>query len=325
MAYSAMLVSQVRMPKASLSDRRLCNMKIDQSPSFEFTKGNISLGYSVVGSGTWSHTHQLIGGSRPKSSVGIAIGSEGQIAVTDMDRSLVRVFRKDGLLQTEFTVTLGRMFRTKMLPSSVAISPNGNYIVAENSQYIKVYTTEGKCQYQFTAMSPNNKPSDKEETKLGSLAMDNQGNLLVGELQHGYINTMSHDPTSQHKVRHLRSIDTGIEPHFMAVNSHHYILVSNYKTVSLLDSTGEFIFDLTPPVYISKWMPSGVCFTQDDEIMVANGNETKDAGIFHYSASGMYLGCITREVKCPYGIGLTENDTKLVVADSYNVKVFRLA
>ena len=299
-------------------------MQIEKAPSFDLLGGNLSLGYSVVESGKWSLT-QMYGKGRVKSSVGVTVSAiDGDVAVTDMDKSVVRIYRNDGLLKAEFTVTLGRIFRTLMLPSNVLIAPNGHILVAENSQYIKVYNTQGKCQYQFTAMSPNNKPSDKEETRLGSLTVDNEGNILVGELKHGYISTMTHDPDSQHKVRHLCSIGTSTDPHFIAVNSHNHILVTDYKTASLIDSTGEFIFDLSPPVYVTEWTPAGVCFTRDDEIIVANGNDTKDAGIFHYSAAGMFLGCITRGVKFPLGIALTDEDKKLVVADSYNVKVFGL-
>ena len=132
-------------------------------------------------------------------------------------------------------------------------------------------------------MSPQQIPSDVEDTSLVSLTMDAKGHLLVGEVNQKYI--------SKHKLdgSHVASIMVDLKPMSIAVTSQDVIIMSDLcKSVHIVDNKGQLLHTVSPPTNVWIWDPMGIaCY--NDIICICN----YDAGIIHcYSVSGEYLSDI---------------------------------
>ena len=174
---------------------------------------------------------------------------------------------------------------------------------------------EGNLKQQLTTKSPDNISSDAQYTQHWGLAIDNQNNLLVGEINHKYI--------SKHQLngKHINSFKVSIHPWYIAVSPRDKIIVSDRnKGVHVLDKGGVHLYSLKPP-HGSSWFPYGMCCTADDTVYIA---DCSTGEIHCYSSkTGAYIGCVTKDVSNPKGLALMDDEEKLVVVQEEEVKIFQ--
>ena len=102
------------------------------------------------------------------------------------------------------------------------------------------------------------------------------------------------------------------------------IVISNSsdKKVQILDQNGQLMCDIKSPA-AGWWQPNGLCCTEDDEIYISS--YSFNAGIYRYSSeTGAYLGCITKDVKNPVGLALSDDGDRILVAQDTSVKILKL-
>ena len=146
----------------------------------------------------------------------VSMTQQGDIAIADhsmMDPS-IQIYNTNG--DFKFKIQLQDSDR----PWNVAVSPDESAFVAGIMKHISVYDFEGILKRQFPARSPDNISSDSQNTRLWSLAIDNQKNLLVGEVNQNYISKHRLDGT------HIMSFYTTISPYYKAVSPQDKIIVS---------------------------------------------------------------------------------------------------
>ena len=244
---------------------------------------------------------------------GVAMTQQGDLAITDYCNSdpSIKFFNRNGDFKSKFAVP--------SMPWDVAVSPDDRMFVTNMTKHVSAYDVEGNLKQQFPAKSPDNVSSDAQDTKLWSLAIDDQNNLLVGECNQKYISKHRLDGT------HVMSFKVTIQPIYIAVSPQDKIIVSscNDKAVHIVDENGVHLHTLKPPQGLSSWNPWGMCCTSDDEVYVANC--TSSGSIHSYSTeTGDYIGCIIKDVTYPSCLALMDDENKLVVAGNYSKKIFHL-
>ncbi len=244
---------------------------------------------------------------------GITVSPTGMIAITDFYVARIQVYSATGQHKFSIDTTQGLMPRKRSCrPRNVAVSLDGSYYVADETSFIKVYDSSGVFKEKWVAVSPENKPSDAEDTELGGLAIDSKSQVLVGEVWHKYI--------SIHKLNglHISSIKVNIRPCFLAVTSQDMITVSDYlNVVQIVDFTGQHLHTFKPTSQVTYWSPGGIC-CYEDIILICNDSSASH-GVYCFSSCGDYLRCIdTRED--PHCV--TVWNSKLYVAYKNRVEIY---
>ncbi|XP_072016230.1 uncharacterized protein [Amphiura filiformis] len=245
---------------------------------------------------------------------GVAIASNGDIAVADFHAAKVKVYRSDGQYKLSLDTTQGLQQGTTSHPWGVAVSPNQFY-VTDLTGVVKIYSLEGQYLKQFPVKSPDGTSSDTDGSRLHGLAIDNDGHLLVGNYTKRYISKCKQDGT------HISTIKVDIRPWFIVVTPIGRIVVSpgtSNAGVYVLDQTGKHIHTIKAPKDAKSWYPTGVCCSDDGVIYIASWNSRDQGGIYRFTEDGEYLGCVTTDVTKAYGLAYTcdDGDDKLVVAQS---------
>ncbi|XP_072045817.1 E3 ubiquitin-protein ligase TRIM71-like [Amphiura filiformis] len=275
------------------------------------------------GIGTWKLSKQFgnRGQQKLQDGIDIAMTSVGDLIVADDSYGQVRVFNQSGDFKYNLDTKQGMKSGQKSRPWNVVVSQDGRIFITHMVSHVNVYDPNGTYKYRFPTESPSNVSSDAQDTELCGLALDNQGCLLVGEINQKYI--------SKHRLdgSHVSSIKVSIPPGYIAVTSTDNLIVSNGNCshppiVQVVDPTGNILHTLNPPSGVSLWYPFGICCTADD-IYIANWQPARNGGgIYCYSISGQYMGCITQEVDWSAGLALIENENKLLVVEEKKVKIF---
>ena len=210
--------------------------------------------------------------------------------------------------------TQGLKSGQKSHPWQVIVSSEGTYYISDSSSSIAVFSADGKYHHRFTAVSPEGKPSDTENTNLRGLAMDNNRHILVGEWEHQYI--------SKHTDQgvHVESIKVNIKPEFLAVTPNDTIIISSggfvgsSSTAQIIDQSGQVLHTLNRPAGVTRWDPCGVHCCKYT-IFIANSAYVSSGGGIHcYSMSADHLGYITTGTDYTLGLVITEDGNKMIVA-----------
>ncbi|XP_072050086.1 uncharacterized protein [Amphiura filiformis] len=269
--------------------------------------------------GTWKLIKQF-GFGKLSCGRDIAITSDRYFIVTDLDiSSVLQVFNQSGTFKCKLDIGQGLKSRQKSYPWNVVVSTYGRIFTTQQTSHVNVCDTTGTFKYQFATRSPSNVSCTAQNAELIGLAIDNQGCVFVGEYTQQYISKHLLDGS------HISSIKVPISPCYIAVPSQDHIIVSSGwgGTAHILDTNGNIIHTLNPPPSVNTWNPCGICYTSDDEIYLANcAYGGGCGGIYRYSKSGQYLGCIIKHVEYPAGLTLTDDDNTLVVVEEKSVKVF---
>ncbi|XP_072021545.1 uncharacterized protein [Amphiura filiformis] len=265
--------------------------------------------------GTWKLIKQF-GSGTVLCGRDIAITLDADFIVTDYDTtSVLHLFSQSGSLKRKLRLKSGQ----SSYPWNVVVSPDGKIFTTREAYYVNVYDANGTFKYQFLTRSPSNVLSKTRDTYLRGLAIGNQGCVLVGECSQLYISKHSLDGS------HISSIKVPNKPLYIAVTSQDHIIVSSGfsgGTAHILDTRGNILHTLNSPQGVSDWVPYGICYTPGGEIYLVNYKSGRDGGIYRYSNSGQYLGCITKEVKSATGVTLCDDGNTLAVVEDRNVKVF---
>ena len=243
----------------------------------------------------------------------VVINNDGDIVVTN-ERSLgMSVFGRNG----RYKHSLPTKSRNRD-----ALIIHDEYYVTSRTKFVRVYDSDGRYLRQFHAVAPAS--SSKLLYTVHCLAQDKATGLLVLGASYSRSSCLSIHHTNG---KHVNSIKIAIEPTFIAITSRSIFIVSSHpdKLVHMVDPTsGRALVTLSPTDGVGLlWSPSGICCSQFDDIYVANKAVDESRGVYRFSASGEYMGCVTTVVASPYGLTLTDDDHRMIVADYQSVKVFR--
>ncbi|XP_072051433.1 uncharacterized protein [Amphiura filiformis] len=226
-------------------------------------------------------------------ALGIAVSSTGDVAVASNCAAKIQVYNADGQHKHSIDTTQGLMSGTRSRPCNVTVNTEGNYVITDDTRFIKVYDPSGMYKDRRVAISPENKPSNTEYTRLVGLTMDSKGQLLVGEVNQKYISRHRQDGS------HITSIKVNIEPNFLAVTSQDTIIVCDFGfVVQIVNSTGHMLHTLKPPSHVTRWHPFGVC-CYEDIIFICNIALARN-GVYCFSSTGEYLRSIDTKANYPH-------------------------
>ena len=240
-----------------------------------------------ITTGSWE-LEKVFGETEPgklSSAEGMTVTPTGMIAIADHDVARIQVYSATGQHKLSIDTTQGLMPGTRSWPWNVAVSLDGSYYVTDETRFIKVYDSSGVFKVKWVAVSPENKPSDDEDTALRGLTIDSKSQVLVGEVRHKYV--------SIHKLSglHITSIKVNIMPWSLAVTSQDTIIVSDcWNVVQIVDIKGQHLHTLKPPSQVARWSPWGI-YCYKDIILICN-NSSPSRGVYCFSPSGDYLRCI---------------------------------
>ena len=264
--------------------------------------GSISSGLSPgEGNGKWVSEKEIGKQGETKGAYGVAVGANKSILIADYDGTSVKVFDNDGNFKQVIQDNLSN-------PNDIVMSTYG-YHVADTTSHIKVFSPECKYVKQFPVISPDGKASDTDGSQLYGLAIDNDGNLLVGSFNKNYIS--KHHPHGAH----ISTFSINIKPWFLKVTSNGNIVVTafvNNVPAEILAPTGELLHTINKPKDVNNWKPSGICCSDDGVIYITSYSPDNQGGIYSFTEEGKYLGCVITDVAGAIGTALYDN--KMVVA-----------
>ena len=243
--------------------------------------------------------------------VGVAVSPNKEIFIADFFDKNVKIFDSDG----NFRRALQNNFHR---PNDITISSDGFQYITDRTGLVHVFSPEGKYVKQFPAMSPAGKASNTDGSQLYGLAIDNDGNLLVGSSTY-YISKHKPDGT------HISSFKVSLHSWFITVTPQgRIVLASMYEKESngpdgqILDSNGKLLHTINKPKDAIHWTPCGSCCSDDGIIYVSSFGGGEPDGIYSFTEEGEYLGCITTDVTDAYGIALMGQDKLVVVEGNPN-------
>ena len=267
--------------------------------------GSVSVGPSPKeGDGRWITEKEIgkEGDGKIKGGLGVAVSQKKEIFIADSSDKNVKIFDSDGNYRRALQENLNQ-------PCDVAISSDGSQYITDYTGLVHVFSPEGKNLKQFPAMSPDGKASDTDGSKLYGLAIDNDGNLLVGN-SNNYISKHKPDGT------HISSFKTNLRPFFITVTPQGRILVCAHQSntdAQVLDHTGNLLHTINKPKDAKSWRPCGVCCSDDGIIYITSYDSGNQGGIYSFTEEGDYLGCVTTDVIHAEGIALIDEDRLVVV------------
>ncbi|XP_072036948.1 E3 ubiquitin-protein ligase TRIM71-like [Amphiura filiformis] len=212
-------------------------------------------------------------------------------------------------------------------PWCVVLHPNGHIFGTGKPQYVKEYNEDGTYVIRYSTWSPDNVASDADDSTVQGLALDKDGNLIVGNVTKKYVSIMKPDCNY---ITSITSMYVPIQPCFISATPLDNIIISSYdeeRAVHVIDRTGKVLFTLDPPDEIPQklWYPTGVCSSKKGDVFVAN--YVGKVGIYQYQVTPddvWYIGCNTNDVTQPWGLALSKDEKKLAVVDNTRVKIFEI-
>ena len=288
------------------------------------------------------------GAPKLQKACAVTLNKEGDVAVLDYATVSTHLYDNQGQFKRSFDSS-GRQEQSRRgnypwIPQAVVAGPNGNYFLRKDFKHVEMYGATGVLKKTIEVL-PSNSPG-----KLGGLAFDNNGHLLVGVYDHqenvkprqssvgvSYVSVPEVEiyctnfilvlkDLNDEKVDHhaTSKIPVSIQPAFVAVTPLNTIIISSLPRpvlrrdpwLQIIDEEGQVIHDvINYPPGAMHWRQCGVCCSSDT-IFVTNDNRLApdEYGVYCYSLSGDYLGCATKEVINPVGIAVSEDGNKMYVA-----------
>ena len=135
--------------------------------------------------GTWEYDTVIGEDSEPvklREAWGIAVSPNGDVGVASRCGAEVCVYRDDGKYQLSLDTKQGSDPGMRSWPWNVCVNADGEWLVTDERRFVKVYSPNGVYTKRWAAVSPNNKPSNTENTRLCALAIDCNNQVLVGQV-----------------------------------------------------------------------------------------------------------------------------------------------
>ena len=292
------------------------------------------------------------GSPKLRKAGAVALNKAGNVAVFDYATVSTHLYDNEGRFKCSFdTCCQEEQICRDHLPlmsHALVAGPDGNYFLRKEFYHVEMYGANGVLKKNIKVLSPRSSPA-----KLGGLAFDNNGHLLVGVYDHHHqenipsarSNIGAYEPETDFYYRRrdnsilvlkelndveadsdTSKIRVSIQPDFLAVTPLNSIVIVSLPRfvdsvrqdpwLQIINEKGEVKQNLVdPPPGVTRWRQCGVC-CNSDTIFVTNDNRLApdEYGVYCFSLLGDYLGCATKEVINPVGIAVSEDGNKMYVA-----------
>ncbi|XP_038072776.1 tripartite motif-containing protein 3-like [Patiria miniata] len=247
--------------------------------------------------------------SKNSGGRGVTTGRDGSVLVADLWNRQIVTFASSESLPTFKSI--------KTRPRDVAVT-NHHLVVVDDTAFVKMFSlTESGAHFQFPTVPCE---VSNDHVDLRSVAVDGSGHIVVGDVKRKVL--------TEHKPRDgaiVRVLQLETPPEFLAINSVSHTLVSGeYSGIAQGVNQGDTVFTIMPTIKGTRVRCcTGVSWGKHGLIYIAMHNKTTGSGHVHmYDALGRFVKCIIQGLYLPQGIGLTEDDKQIVVADYDNIKVY---
>ncbi|XP_072014360.1 uncharacterized protein [Amphiura filiformis] len=240
-------------------------------------------------------------------------------------RNRINIHDSDGKYKMSFTPT-EQDSNKPIRVIDICVSPQGDIlVVGAKSKFIHVFDKQGKYLHCFNTLTQG------EDENTHSIAMDREGNVLVGDSTRDIITIHTYpDGSVVKKIKCSIAIDRS-----MVVNNKNQILIhsdtsgSVYSKVAAIDYLGNEVFSFTPKIDEDVtgtvvW-PHGIVCDDEDNIYVAMmvSMEENTGHIHAYSPTGTFLQCIAKGLYNPRDLSMTP-DGSLVLANQTTILIYSL-
>ena len=208
-------------------------------------------------------------------------------------------------------------------PHDVSVSSQGKLMVVDLTKFVKIFDSDGKYLQSFFTSS-RSAPDEKIGTYC--IDIDNQGEIIVGNYE---AKTITIHDSVDGAVKD--QISPSLKPNFLAVNTRQQIVIGDPKAkkVCVLDYSGKEILTFDPLIGGAPCIPLGVACSPSDDIFVAavkidkKGKGKLNTGcILQYSSTGLFMGCVAKDLYYPMGMTFTHDGQLLAVANYNSGVVF---
>ncbi|XP_038052511.1 E3 ubiquitin-protein ligase TRIM56-like [Patiria miniata] len=241
-------------------------------------------------------------------AAGVACLSNGDIAVTDMEKSKLMVFTSTGEYKQNVD---GEQLNN---PGFVAVTTGGLLLVADTN-YVKVLDSSLSVIRQFTTS-----PDDADDkTDLSDITVDKENRIAVADSKRKIISLHHLDGSL------IRIIPNDMFGGGLAIGIRERLVFTNFYESKLICTTytGDEVFNVDTLLDGEPACPWGVCCDDAGDIYVNVGSERFDScEVHHYSPAGVFIGRVARGLHSPVSLTFSQNGD-LVVADGVSVKIFQ--
>ena len=266
---------------------------------------------------------------------GVTVNHDDQVAVVDVDRARVTLHDEDGKYILTFGDSLLDPESQLYKPTAVHRSFN-NFVVADNSQFIRLYEPSGQYLGRFAVRvhlyNPRrvNLVKDGKEHHLhvgrhdiSSVAIDeNDRYLIISDLQHKMISIQS---ITTEKVE---TFPVRVSPSFISLHGSSIIITGHKeRTIQVMNYFGHIATSFTindtnlqPTCAVSDGMGGFYVGTFSGLPGRHFSAISGMGGLNWYSGTGKLLQTISTELVNPRGLWRDRN--KLYVADKDSIEVF---
>ncbi|XP_038053517.1 E3 ubiquitin-protein ligase TRIM71-like [Patiria miniata] len=242
-------------------------------------------------------------------AAGVACLSNGDIAVTDIDKKECTLFTSTGKYKTR----VGREKLNK--PIGIAVTCDDQLLVTDE-KYVKVFNSNLEFLRQFAPS--HHDTGDTSESRLtviavvkNRIAVTDRGRQLVSlhQLDGSLITTVPND----------------LARAGLAVGINERLIFTNFVESKLICTTRteDEVFNIHTSLDGQAVTPVSVCCDDAGDIYMSVYYESDESGgVHHYSPDGVFLGRVARGLHSPCGLTFAPSGD-LVVADEVSVKIFQ--
>ncbi|ELU03406.1 hypothetical protein CAPTEDRAFT_168454 [Capitella teleta] len=236
-----------------------------------------------------------------------------RVLVADSNNQCVQVFTCGGDFKLRFG-TRGRQVGQLQRPTGVAVTLNGNYLVADyDNKWVSVFNPDGKYL---------NKIGTGKLLGPKGICVDHNGHIIVVDNKASSVFVFQSNGKLLHKFGARGNEPHQFAgPHFCAINSRNDIIVSDFHNhcVKVYDCEGTFItsFGANGEGNGQFNAPTGVAVDKNDNILVADWGNSR---IQVFDSSGSFLSYIHTAggpLYGPQGLDISP-EGQVIVADSGN-------
>ncbi|KAK7096711.1 tripartite motif-containing protein 2-like [Littorina saxatilis] len=244
----------------------------------------------------------------------------GRVLVADSNNQVVQVFSNTGECRLRFG-SAGRVAGKIQRPTGVAVTLNGNYLVADyDNKWVSVFAPDGKYL---------NKIGTGRLQGPKGVAVDNNGHIIVVDNKASAVLVFQNNGKLLHKFGSRGNDDTQFAgPHYAAITKDNDIVITDFHNhcVKVFDSEGSFVFTFGSNGEGNGQFnaPTGVAVDPNGNILVADWGNSR---IQVFDKNGSFLSYVNTSAEPlygPQGLAIT-SDGQVVVADSGNhcIKFYR--